>query len=169
MRCAADGAIYRVVGGAARWFSTPESWGIAGWPAYIDQPCDAINSCARGPNVCPWKEGTVVRCVDGGAIYKMVGGELRWFSKEAYGEAGSPAFTVNAATCDIINTCARGPNVCPWPEGSVVRCADDGSIYKLEAGVLRWYSRTAYGQAGRPAFTNKPCAVIRTCTRGPDM
>ena len=53
-------------------------------------------------------------------------------------------------------------------EGAVVRDPHTGAIFKVEKQSLRWYSESAYGLAGKPAFRAEANLLDRM-VRGRDM
>lgn len=63
-----------------------------------------------------------------------------------------------------------GQSTSPYPDGSVVRCAETGAIYKVEGGKLRHYATyDRYAALGTPAFVEVDCKVLSTMQLGQDM
>lgn len=89
--------------------------------------------------VCPYSDGTVLRCGDTGAIYKIEGGAVRYYpNMPAYEFDGSPAWSSN-------NVCNM-PDQCPW--GADMPIPADGGGTASGGGGDDWLSGVAGAAKG---------------------
>lgn len=74
-----------------------------------------------------------------------------------------------SATSTLPNQQLPAPKQQPFPDGSVVRCETTGGTYKVENGLLRWYSWDVYVAAGKPAAQNVSCETLASMQQGSPM
>eukprot|EP00887_Chlorella_sp_A99_P001296 scaffold14.g1296.t1 len=145
-------------------------------PAPVEPaPRTAAAAAAPAP-ACTLAEGTVVRCTQTGVIYKVEGGQRRWFTAAAYRAANFPPYQT-VADCARVLLCPAGlrmpeapsvPAACPVAEGAAVQCSSTGFVYRLTSGLLRRFSAAGYAAAGKPAFARlADCSGLLRCRIGP--
>jgi len=145
--------IYRVAGGAPLYITSCAPPELA--PAcstYVDvnqATIDILDHLLPVP-----LDGTYIRAVEGGAIYRVAGGAPLYVS-DCTPLGGCPSFVnVNRATIDSLDHLRAVP-----ADGTYIRAAEGGAIYRVAGGAPLYISDCA-PLGGCPGFVNVNRATI---------
>lgn len=110
VRCEAKAEVYKIDGNTKRLYSY-KAWVLSGKPVPKIVPCNTIDLILNGPAMpevltIPGLEGKIIRCEKNGYIYKIEGGQKRFYTAAAWSFAGKPA--AENGHCDLIDALPNG-------------------------------------------------------------
>jgi hypothetical protein len=145
-----DGGIYRFAGGAPEWVSRCDYSPGCGSPVPLDGGTFSHNGTATPsqPHLATLPpDGTTVRNVDDGGVYRFVAGTPELITRCNYGGGCGTPVPLDGGTFGFSGTATPSlPHMRGLPpDGTLVVDADDGGIYRFAGGAPEWISRCNYG------------------------